>query len=224
MQKSNNNSRLDPHQIQKPAFDPQSDSFLDEKKILNRFLKLAGSKKIPVCGIDTGRFLELAVMLKKPGNILEIGCGIGFSTYFLVKHLSEKGSYTGIDLNRDRLRQAEIFISGAFPGKDLAFIAGNATKVIPGLQGKYDIVFIDAAKFEYPLYIKLIEKKLMAGAVVIADNVFYKNKAFSGDPGKHDAGSVDGIREYIGYLSKNEHFSTVFFEVGDGLGVSEYIS
>ena len=215
MQKSTNNPRI---------YDTKLDSFLNEKKVLGQFLKLAGSKKIPVCGIDTGRFLELAVIAKKPVNILEIGCGNGFSTYFLVKHLGLNSAYTGIDLNRQRLQEARTFISGTFPGKELTFKAGNAVMMIPELPGKYDMVFIDAAKLEYPIYIKLIEKKLMAGALVIADNIFYKNQVFSKDSGTHDSGSVAGIRKYLSYLSKNPRFSTVFFETGDGLGVSEYMS
>ena len=223
MQKSTNNSRLDPYQTKTPTTTLQLDSFLNEKKVLGQFLKLAVSKKIPVCGTDTGRFLELACIFKKPANILEIGCGIGFSTYFLVKHLSLKGAYTGIDMNGERLREAENFISGIFSGKNLAFMAGNAIKMIPGLTGRYDMVFIDASKFEYPLYIKIIKNKLLPGAIVIADNIFYKNKVFSGEAGAHDAGSVAGIRKYIDYISKNLGFRTVFFEVGDGLGISEYM-
>ena len=100
--------------MQKSIKDTLLDAYLKEKKILSSFLKNAGLKKIPVCGPETGRFLELIYLLKKPENILEIGCGNGFSTYFIVKHLSLRGTYIGIDQNRDRLRDGESFISGSF--------------------------------------------------------------------------------------------------------------
>lgn len=209
--------------MQKSTNNPRLDTYLKEKMVLSSFLKNAGLKKIPVISIETGRFLELACLAGKPGNILEIGCGTGFSTYFLVKNLKPKSSYIGIDLNRDRLRKAESFISGIFPGRRLTFIGGDALKITPGLSAKHDLVFIDAAKFEYPDYIKVVEKKLLPGAIVIADNIFYRNKIFNGDPGSHDAGSVGGIRRYIDHVTGSKQFKTEFFEVGDGLAVSEYM-
>ena len=209
--------------MQKSTNNPRLDSYLKEKKTLTRFLKQAGLRKIPVCGFQTGRFLEFACLLKKPVDILEIGCGNGFSTYFLVKHLGMEGRYTGIDLNVDRLREAENFISGIFHKRNLTFINGDALRIIPGLSCKYDMVFIDAAKFEYPGYIKSIEKILLPGAVVIADNIFYKNKIFSEHPGNHDARSIAGIRGYIDRIIESPRFKTDFFEVGGGISVSEYI-
>ena len=128
----------------------------------------------------------------------------------MLQHLTVS-PYIGIDLNRDRLRDGESFISGSFPGENLTFIAGNALKIIPRLSNDFDLVFIDGAKFEYPVYIKLIEKKLLPGAVVIADNIFYKNKIFSEDTGAHDAGSEAGIRGYIDHVTKSLPFRTEFF-------------
>ncbi|GAG80682.1 unnamed protein product, partial [marine sediment metagenome] len=55
---------------------------------------------------------------------------------------------------------------------------GDALKLIPELQYNFDLVFIDAAKYEYPQYIKTLENKLESGALIIADNIFYKNKIF----------------------------------------------
>ncbi len=93
----------------------------------------------------------------------------------------------------------------------------------PGLLSKHGMVFIDAAKFEYPGYIESIEKKLLPGVVVIADNIFYKNKIFGEGRGGHDEGSIKDIRGYIDHVTGSLRFKTEFYEVGDGLSVSEYI-
>ncbi len=197
-------------------------SCLKENKILDNLNKKAYQEKIPVIDKNTGRFLELICLLVKPKNILEIGCGIGFSSYFLIKNL-KKGNYTGIDLNEERIKRAENFIRNNFPEKNYKFLTGNALKIIPGLEDKFDMVFIDGAKFEYSFYIKALEVKLNSGAIIIADNMFYKNKVFEKNISDHDSNSVNGIREYINYLANNEYFEGYIFDIGDGISVAKFL-
>lgn len=193
-----------------------------EKKLLRRLQKKADLKKIPIIDITAGRILEMVCLLVRPKNILEIGCGTGFSTYFLVKNL-KRGSYTGIDLNLERLGEAKKFIVKKFPQAKIRFLTGNALKIIPDLKSKFDLVFIDAAKFEYPLYIKAIENKLKSGAIIIADNIFYGGKIFRKEISRHDSKSVNGIKEYINYISNSGCFSSHFIDVGDGISVTKFL-
>lgn len=197
-------------------------SYLNENKILDNISKKAKKEKIPVIDENTGRFLELACLLSVPRNILEIGCGIGFSSYFLIKNL-ENGKYTGIDLNSRRLERAENFIKNNFPEKKCTFLGGNALELIPELNDGYDMVFIDGAKLEYPLYIKTVEPKLKKGALVVADNIFFRNKIFSKKINNHDLNSVTGIRNYIEYITGKTCFESYFFNVGDGISVTKYL-
>ncbi len=197
--------------------------YLEEKKVLKSLEEKSRSLKIPVISMETGAFLEFAVLVKKPEKLLEIGCGIGFSTYFLVKNLPDCSSYTGIDLNRDRLFSAESFIRKRFQGKEIEFIHGNALEAIVDLDEKFDLVFIDAAKFEYPGYLKAILNKLNNGALIIADNIFYDGKIFSSTPLEHDKKSIKGIKEYIKMItSNNMMITTDLIDIGDGLAVSIY--
>lgn len=193
-----------------------------EKKLLTGLQEEAALKKIPIIDVTTGRFLEIICLLTGPKNILEIGCGNGFSSYFLVKNLKE-GNYTGIDLNHDRVKRAARFIRSKFPKKQFKFLTGNALKLIPELQCNFDLVFIDAAKYEYPLYIKAVESKLMSGAIVVADNIFYGDKIFKKETGRHDLNSIKGIKEYIRYITDSDSFSSYFFDIGDGISVTKFI-
>ena len=197
--------------------------YIEEKKFLKSLEKKSRSLKIPVISMETGAFLEFAVLVKKPKKLLEIGCGNGFSTYFLVKNLPDRSSYTGIDLNRDRLFSAESFIRERFQEIEMEFIPGNALEIIVDLDGKFDLVFIDAAKFEYPGYLEAIMNKLNKGALIIADNIFYNDKIFSQTPLEHDKKSVKGIKEYLNMItSNNKMISTDLIDIGDGLAVSIY--
>lgn len=195
------------------------ETYFSEKILLSNFRKDAAAKKIPIIDEVVGRFLEGACLIKNPENILEIGCGSGYSSYFLVKGL-ENGSYTAIDLNGERLKSAEIFIKSKFPDKNCIFLQGNAINLIPSLKLKYDLVFIDAAKCEYAAYIKPLMSKIKKGSIIIADNIFYKDKIFSAAVPKHDYRSVMGIRNYINFVTGSGRFKTIFLNVGDGLSVS----
>lgn len=208
MQKSNSNKEIQ--------------NFITENKLLVGLQKEAALKKIPIIDVTTGRFLELICLLATPKDILEIGCGSGFSSYFLIKNLGS-GHYTGIDLNRERIRKAEEFTCSLFPGKKIKFLAGNALKIIPKLKIKFDLVFIDAAKFEYPHYISVIETKLKPGALIIADNIFYGNKIFKSKINKHDINSVNGIRGYISYIENSSELANHFFDIGDGISITKVI-
>lgn len=201
----------------------QLNFYLEEKKFLKGLEEKSRSLKIPVISMETGAFLEFAVSIKKPKKLLEIGCGSGFSTYFLVKNLRSCSGYTGIDLNKDRLLSAESFIRERFQEIEMEFIPGNALRIIPELDKKFDLVFIDAAKFEYPGYLEAILKKLNNGALIIADNIFYNGKIFSLASSEHDKKSVKGIRDYLNNITSNKKItSTDIMDVGDGLAVSIY--
>ncbi len=195
--------------------------FLKEKKLLDNLVKEACREKIPVVDKETGRFIELICLLKNPKNIMEIGCGIGFSSYFLIKNLKD-GNYTGIDLNKERLRKAEKFIKCKFGSGNLKFLNGNALEIIKGLEGEFDLVFIDGAKYEYPFYIKALKNKMADGAIIIADNILYKNKVFKKKVSRHDSNSINGIREYIEYITASKHLKSYFFDIGDGISVTEF--
>ena len=106
-------------------------SFLEEKIFLKNFEEESRLAKIPVTGRITGSFLEFAVFISKPESILEIGCGNGFSTYFLVKNMQDTSFYTGIDLNKKRLAFAMSVICERFPDKNIEFIF-NHTGALKG--------------------------------------------------------------------------------------------
>jgi predicted O-methyltransferase YrrM len=210
----------------------------DEKELLAKLRAEAIAKKIPIIDDATGFLLEVICLLKKPENILEIGCGIGYSTYFLIKKLGNKSNYTGIDLNKERLETAQKFIKMQFNleiNKDnsypdsingtnqIKFLNGNALKIIPTLDQKFDFVFIDAAKYEYPEYIRsLMGGKLSENAAVVADNIFYDDKIFQTQVLKHDQNSVTGLREYIEFITTSGYFENHLLNIGDGIALSFY--
>ncbi|MCL5771054.1 MAG: methyltransferase domain-containing protein [Actinobacteria bacterium] len=196
-------------------------NILDEKEYLHDLSKISAENKVPVISYEVGRLLETVIFIKNPEYVLEIGCGEGYSSYFIIKNL-KKAIFTGIDLNCRRLQKAKEFISSSFPDITANFYCGNALKIIPALNFKFDFVFIDGAKFEYPDYIEVLSEKLNKNAVIVADNIFYDEKIFARYVKDHDKNSLKGLKKFIKLISNEKIFDTKFIDIGDGISISIY--
>lgn len=196
-------------------------NFISEKKYLENLFQDSINRKIPVIDYEVGKLLEAIIFLKQQKSILEIGCGEGYSTYYILKNF-KSGTYIGIDLNKDRLAKAKNFISSSFPDVNATFINGNALNIIPELDNFFDFVFIDGAKFEYKNYLEVTIRKLEDNAIIIADNVFFDEKIFAKHVKDHDKNSVNGLKQFIEFIEDKNLFETIFLDIGDGLSISRY--
>ena len=105
--------------------------------------------------------------------------------------------------------------------KNINVIKGNAVEVLPSLNEKYDVFFIDAAKGKYPIFLKEAIRLSRKGSIILADNILYKGYVMS-DYNKHkQRTAVRNLREYIKESTEDERLQTKILEVGDGLAISK---
>lgn len=102
-------------------------------------------------------------------------------------------------------------------------IEGDAVEILPTLNGKYDMIFIDAAKGKYPFFLCEAKRLLAEDGIIVADNILYKGYTLS-DYNKHkQRTAVRGLRTYLKELEDDKNFETKLFEVGDGLTISRRV-
>ena len=120
-----------------------------------------------------------------------------------------------------RIEEAKKNIKNVGVEDKINIYGGDAVEILPTLNGKYDMVFIDAAKGKYPFFLKEALRMLDKNGIIFADNILYKGYVMS-DYNKHkQRTAVRNLREYIKEVTENENLDTEILEVGDGLAVSK---
>lgn len=164
-----------------------------------------------------GRLLSLISRLVRPRNILEIGTYTGYSAICLAEGLQEGGRLYTLEADEELEGRIRRNIEIAGKKENIELIIGPALDIIPTLDIKFDLVFIDADKLNYLNYYKLVIDKVNTGGVILSDNVLWSGKV--SDETKNDA-TTQLLREFNDYLAKDDRTEKVLLPVRDGLFVS----
>lgn len=168
-----------------------------------------------------GRVLSLISKLVNPENILEIGTYTGYATLCLAEGLKQNGSLDTID-NNEELYDFQRKYFDASPWKDkITQHLGNALDIIPSLNKKFDLVFIDADKENYINYFEMIVPLMNKGGIILSDNVLWSGKVL--EPVKPNDKSTKVLLEYNKLLKEDKRVETVLLPIRDGLTVSRVI-
>jgi len=194
------------------------------KQELQKIKQKALEDHIPIIMDDTLGVIAKILTEKKPNRILEIGTAVGYSAICFSEYLSETGVIDTIERDEERVSQARENIIKAEVKEKINIFEGDAVEILGSLDNKYDIVFIDAAKGKYPIFLNEAIRMLNEDGIIIADNVLYKGYTLS-DYNKHkQRTAVRGLRTYLKELEENSNFETELLEVGDGLTISKKIN
>ena len=189
-------------------------------KTIEQIKEKALNEHIPIIMDDTLEVVGKVLDELKPKRILEIGTAVGYSAICFSKYLAEGGKIDTIERDEERVEEAIINIKDLQLEEKINIIIGDAVEILPTLNEKYDVVFIDAAKGKYPFFLKEAIRMLSDKGIIIADNILYKGYTLS-DYNKHkQRTAVRGLREYLKELEENEELTTELLEVGDGLTIT----
>ena len=191
---------------------------------LKQIKQKALEEHIPIIMDDTLQEIEKRMIKNKPSKILEIGTAVGYSAICFSEFLSENGKIDTIERDEERVEEAKKNIKEMELEDKINIYMGDAVEVLPTLNEKYDMVFIDAAKGKYPFFLKEALRMLKPNGIIFADNILYKGYVMS-DYNKHkQRTAVRNLREYIKEISENPNLETEILEVGDGLAISKNIN
>lgn len=162
-----------------------------------------------------GRVLSMLSNLQSPSSILEIGTYTGYSALCLAEGLTENGELHTIDVNEELETIARDYFNKSSFGNKIKQHIGNALDIIPALDKKWDIVFIDADKSNYINYYNLIIDNMNQGGLIICDNVLWSGKVLLKDE-KLDEDTIT-LKKLNQLIQKDNRVENLLLPVRDGL-------
>ncbi len=184
-------------------------------QVLRRLEKMADKQFVPSIGPIKGKIITGIIQKYKPRNILEVGTLYGYSAILMADTLNgANGKVITIEIDKPIADIARKNIADAGLADKIDVIVGNALDVIPRLNSKFDLLFLDAAKNEYLKYLELAQKRnLKEGSIIVADNVEISKSEMQD--------YLEHVRNSRGYRSKTVETTVEFTpNVKDAMEVS----
>jgi caffeoyl-CoA O-methyltransferase len=165
-------------------------------------------------GLAEARLLEALIVVGGARHVLEIGTFTGVGTLTMAAALPDGGTVTTLEIDLDRAAAARVHIDASPQRSRVELIVGDALETIAGLEGPFDLVYIDAWKADYPAYYEAVMPKLAERGVIVADNLFLNGAVL--DATNHDEGTV-GMRTFASRVQNDARVHNVLLTVGDGV-------
>lgn len=162
-----------------------------------------------------GRLLKMFVRMIRPRNILEIGTYSGYSALCLAEGLDENGHLYTFEINDEQEDFTRPWIENSPYASRIDFIIGDALKLVPQMDLKFDLAFVDGDKRRYLDYYEMVLAQLNPGGYIIADNTLWDGHVLE-VPQRHDA-QTEGIMEFNDRIATDARVEKVILPLRDGL-------
>ena len=195
-----------------------------DDELLNELREYAVKERVPIVRRETESFLDTMAALLKPENTLEIGTAIGYSTIVLARR---SGFVTTIENYEKRIPLAKENIKKAGLSDRVKLIEGDAGEVLSQLAAekmKYGLIFLDAAKGQYSVWLPMILELMEPGSMLIADNVLQDCTVMESRfaVARRDRTTHARMREFLYKIKHDERLTSSVLPLGDGVSVSVY--
>jgi predicted O-methyltransferase YrrM len=167
-----------------------------------------------ITGHLQGKLLEFISRMINPELILEIGTFTGYSAICLARGLKPGGRLYTVEINDEMNEFSHSYFCKAGVESKIVQLTGRAQKIIPDLNLKFDLAYIDGDKREYQEYYNIIIHKIRSGGFIIADNIFWGGKVL--DKNIKDP-QTRGVIEFNEMIRKEKNIEKVILPVRDGL-------
>ncbi len=202
----------------------------EQSEYLEKFLKNGSSlileieayakeNNVPILSKDSALLLEQMIIMLRPGKVLELGTAIAYSSIRMANCLGKNGKVHTIEKSKDNIKIARKNIRKAGLEDKIKVVEGNALEILPGLDKKYDFIFLDADKTDYKVLFKYSLARLKKNGVIFVDNLLWHGFAAAAEvPGSYKE-SAQVIREFNEMFMSSPGLKSSILPVGDGIGI-----
>jgi caffeoyl-CoA O-methyltransferase len=198
------------------------DLFIEEDEVLASIDTRLSSLGLPLISVpsEVGKWLTMMVRMAGAKQILEVGTLAGYSTICLVRGLNEYGHCTTIELKEEHAELAKEHLEKAGYLDYVTTLVGDASEQLAKLiqeDKKFDFIFLDADKVNYPIYLEQVIQLSSPGTVIVLDNLLLGGRVLDEDD-QHPAPTA--VRKVTKMLANYSRLESILLPIGDGIGVA----
>lgn len=196
---------------------------MEKEEILNKIKEEALENHVPIVEDEPLKVIETILKLKRPNRILEVGTAVGYSAINFAKYLcGENSKLKTIELKESMYNKALENITAMGLNDKIEAINADATEYMRNIPDdeQYDVVFIDAAKGQYLVFLEEAIRLTKVGGVIIADNMLYRGRTLSNYNDHKHRTATNRLREYLVVMEEDERLDSTLIKIGDGLAIS----
>ena len=192
----------------------------ERSPVMREMEEHAEREGVPIVEWETGRLLAVLCRVLDP-VVLEVGTAIGYSTLHMASEL-ENGRVVTLERDPERAAQARGYLERGGVAERVEIVEGDALETLPGLDGPFDLLFVDASKGEYTRYIELAEPKLSERALMVVDNLLMGGEVAlpEGTETHWNPDSLASARRLGSDLLGSSDWLACVLPVGDGIGIA----
>jgi predicted O-methyltransferase YrrM len=190
---------------------PERDAVLIEME------KYAEEHRVPIIGPAVARLLSLFAQVSGAKRIFEMGSAIGYSTIWLARAAGPKGKVQYTDGDPANAERARAYFKRAGVAKRINVQVGDARDLLKKTPGKFDLIFNDVNKDQYPDALRVALPKLKRGGLFITDNTLWSGKAAR--PAAPDDVHTLGVQEFNRLVYSSKELYPVLIPLRDGVTV-----
>ncbi len=168
-----------------------------------------------------GQLLRMLCQMIRPQRVLEIGTYSGYSALSMASGMQEGTELVTFEINDEQEDFTRPWLEGSpFPPK-INMVVGDIFSILPQMEGKFDLVFIDANKRQYCEYLDLVLPHLNSGAYIIADNTLWDGHVV--DPAYDNDPQTQGVRAFNDRIATDPQFEKIILPLRDGLTIVRWL-
>lgn len=193
----------------------------EPSQFLQELEKQAHIDNVPVIRTEMQNLLKLLLAMNNPKEILEVGTAIGYSA-LLMNEFCPEAQITTIEKYEKRIPIAKENFAKADINNKITLLEGDALDILSKLEGKYDFIFMDAAKGQYINFLPDLIRLLPKGGLLVSDNVLQDGEIVESRFAvtRRNRTIHSRMREYLYELNHSDVLVTSVLPVADGVTVS----
>jgi caffeoyl-CoA O-methyltransferase len=177
----------------------------------------AAENRVPIIGPAVARLLTLLVQVSDAKRIFEMGSAIGYSTIWLARAAGPKAEVFYTDGSAENAKRAQDYFRRAGVAKRIRVQIGDALDLVKKTPGKFDFIFNDIDKHQYPDALRAAVPKLKRGGLLATDNTLWSGKAAR--PAPADDKNTLGVQEFNRLVYAAKDLYPVLIPLRDGVTI-----